>query len=179
MLPKLCRDSHWGWGRITSSWSPLTLILFSWILYCSLLVGTPLVAVLSSHTPLFLQHVLPQYTKYTNLYTLYTKMDTVRYSGEMQMGDGSGGNLHSRTEPEIGLNALLDLSFPVTFLYRAFPSDRVFSPCPISTALLPMLFSHPIFPLALPKGNAYVTRDFFPSPYSKSCCFLIQSNFLL
>ena len=39
MLPKLCRDSHWGWGRITSSWSPLTLILFSWILYCSLLVA--------------------------------------------------------------------------------------------------------------------------------------------
>lgn len=43
MLPKLCRDSHWGWGRITSSWSPLNLILF-WIIYCSLLVGTPLVA---------------------------------------------------------------------------------------------------------------------------------------
>lgn len=37
-------------------------------------------------------------------------MDTVRYSGEMQMGDGSAGNLHSQTEPEIGLNALLDLS---------------------------------------------------------------------
>lgn len=29
---------------------------------------------------------------------------------EMQMGDGSGGNLHSRTEPEIGLSCSLDLS---------------------------------------------------------------------
>ena len=36
---------------------------------------------------------------HTNLYTRYTKMYTVKYGGEMQMGDGSGGNLHFRTEP--------------------------------------------------------------------------------
>lgn len=99
----------------------------------------------------------------------------------MWMGDGSRSNLYSRTEPEIYLNGILDLSV-LNFLSRSplqsisqWPTFLLPSP----HDLLHNVIQPPHFPFRAPQIQILCNkRFFFSSLNSKPCCFLIQSNFL-